>query len=218
MIPRPFGADPCPKQTSKVNKSIEEHTEPPFGTRNKKQSLEVVNGINRSEGDELTDDAAKNSFISLFLSHLERNSTSESIDDILNSNEHYLPKALDVACSSDHSKIASRQVEPRANNNNSKLAPTIIHTKRRSDDRSLAVPSSGYIAQDVPQTNSQEPLIHGDWLSHLLPSQPNAAIAKICAGVSCPANCRSCNHVADKSHQAAHAETGVPFLYDKMVS
>ncbi|XP_062199450.1 uncharacterized protein LOC133901928 isoform X2 [Phragmites australis] len=208
--------NPCPKQATKVNKGVAEHNEAPIGTGNKKQSLEFANGTKRSEGDELTDDASTNSFISLFLSHLERNNTPEPVDDILNSNAHYLPKALDVACSIDHSKVASRQIEKRANDNHSKLAPTIVQMKRRSDGISLSMASSGYNHQDVPHANSQESLIHGDCLSHMLPSQPNAGISKFCARGSCPANCMSCTHAGDKSHQVAPAEIGVPCFYDKM--
>ncbi|KAG8057737.1 hypothetical protein GUJ93_ZPchr0002g24613 [Zizania palustris] len=202
-----------PKQTTKTNKTVET-IEPPLGTGNWKRSLEVANGISHSEHDELTDDAAKNSLISLFLSHLERNSTSESIDDILNSNEHYLLKAPDVVYSSDHSKFANRQVGTRANNNQSKLPPAIIHTKRISDGRSLPVASNGYVPQDVLHANSQEPSINGDFLSHLLPSQPNAGISKISTGVPSAANCRCCNRVTDKSH-LAHAETKGPCFYDR---
>ncbi|XP_066160315.1 uncharacterized protein [Oryza sativa Japonica Group] len=213
--PKSLGADAYPKQTTKANKTIE-NIEPSFGTGNRKRSLDVSNGTSHSELNEITDDAAKNSFISLFLSHLERNSTSESIDDVLNSNEHYLLKAPDVAYSSDRLKTASTQVETRANDNQLKLAPAIIHTKRISDSRSLPVPvaSKGYVHQDVLHANSQEPLINGDCLPHLLPSQPNAGISKICAEVSSPVNCRCCNHVADKSH-LAHSETGAPCFYDR---
>lgn len=206
--------NPCPRQTTKVNKSIGEHTEPPLGTRTKKQSIEVANGINRSEGDELTDDRAKGSFISLFLSHLERN--SEAINDILKSNEHNRPKALDGAYSSNHSKIASGQVDLKANEKHSKLASTIIHTKRRSDGSSLSVAPSGHVSKVVPLANSQGPLIHSDCRSHFLPRQPNAGISQICARVSCPANCRSCNHISEISHEVEYAETGAPCLYDKM--
>ncbi|EEC85039.1 hypothetical protein OsI_32352 [Oryza sativa Indica Group] len=188
--PKSLGADAYPKQTTKANKTIE-NIEPSFGTGNRKRSLDVSNGTSHSELNEITDDAAKNSFISLFLSHLERNSTSESIDDVLNSNEHYLLKAPDVAYSSDRLKTASTQVETRANDNQLKLAPAIIHTKRISDSRSLPVPvaSKGYVHQDVLHANSQEPSINGDCLPHLLPSQPNAGISKICAEVSSPVNC-----------------------------
>uniref|UniRef100_A0A0D3H9X4 Histone-lysine N-methyltransferase n=1 Tax=Oryza barthii TaxID=65489 RepID=A0A0D3H9X4_9ORYZ len=202
-----------PKQTTKANKTIE-NIEPSFG--NRKRSLDVSNGTSHSELNEITDDAANNSFISLFLSHLERNSTSESIDDVLNSNEHYLLKAPDVAYSSDRLKTASTQVETRANDNQLKLAPTITHTKRISDSRSLPVPvaSKGYVHQDVLHANSQEPSIKGDCLPHLLPSQPNTGISKICAEVSSPVNCRCCDHVADKSH-LAHSETGAPCFYDR---
>ncbi|XP_062193896.1 uncharacterized protein LOC133897258 [Phragmites australis] len=208
--------NPCPKQAAKVTKSIAEHNEPPIGTGDKKQSLEVASGTKYSECDGLTDDASKNSFISLFLSHLERNSTHEPIDDILNNNEHYLSKALDVACSSDHSKNASRQIKTRANDNLSKLPLDIIHMKRRSEGISLSAASSGYNPQDAPHANSLEPLIRGDCLSHSLPSQPNAGISKICARVSYPASCMSYSHAGDESHQVAHAEIGVPCFYDKM--
>jgi hypothetical protein len=175
--------------------------------------------MKHSEGDELTDDTSKNSFISLFLSHLERNNTPEPIDDILNSNEHYLPKALDVACGSDHPESATRQIETRAaNDNHSKLTSAIDHMKRRSEGISLSAASSGYNPQDASHPKSQEHLIHGDSLSHLLPSQPNTGISKISARVSCHANCMSCTHVGNKSHQVAHGEIGIPCFYDKMVS
>ncbi|ONM23440.1 Histone-lysine N-methyltransferase ATX4 [Zea mays] len=213
----PINQNPSPKQATKISKSLSEHNEPSISTGNKKQPLEVVNGMKRSEGDELTDDTSKNSFISLFLSHLERNNTPEPIDDILNSNEHYLPKALDVACGSDHPESATRQIETRVpNDKHSKLASAIVHTKRRSEGISLSVASSGYNPQDASHANSQEHLIHGDSLSHLLPSQPNTGISKISARVSCHANCMSCIHVGNKSHQVAHGEIGVPCFYDKM--
>ncbi|KAF0905733.1 hypothetical protein E2562_008807 [Oryza meyeriana var. granulata] len=211
--PKLLGADAYPKQTTKANKTME-NIEPSFGTGNRKRSLEVANGTSHSELNEITDDGAKNSFISLFLSHLERSSTSESFDDVLNSTEHYLLKAPDVAYSSDHLKTASTQVETRVNDNQSKLAPTIVHTKRISDGRSLPVASKGYVHQDVLDANSQEPSINGDCLPHLLPSQPNAGISKICSGVPSPANCRCCNHVANKSH-LTHADTGAPCFYDR---
>ncbi|KAM0897919.1 hypothetical protein ACQ4PT_022246 [Festuca glaucescens] len=203
----------CPRQTIKVNKSIGEHTKLPLGTGINKQSIEVATGISRFEGGKLTDDATKNSFISVFLSHLERN--SEAIDDILNNSEHNLHKALDGACSSNHSKIASRQVEPRVNGNNSKLASTSIHTKRSSDGGSLSRAPSGYVSNVSPLANSQGPLVHSDCGSYELPRQPNAGISKICAGVLCPTNCGSCNHVGI-SHQIAHVETGAPCLHDKL--
>ncbi|KAL6844941.1 hypothetical protein ACP4OV_025600 [Aristida adscensionis] len=210
--------NPCPKQVTKVNKSITEHIEPPIGTGNKKQPIEVVNFRKHSEGEELTDDASKNSFISLFLSHLERNSTTEPGDDILNNNEHYLPKALDAACSSDHSKLASRQIDTRAaSDNHSKLAPAIIHMKRTSEGISLPAASSGYNTQDVPHANCHEPLVHGDSLSHLLPSQSNIEVSKLCTKMSYPSNCVSCSCMGNKSHQVAHAEIGFPYSYDKMV-
>ncbi|XP_040383333.1 uncharacterized protein LOC102721579 isoform X2 [Oryza brachyantha] len=202
-----------PKQTTNANKTIES-IDPSFSTGNRKRPLEVANGTSHSELNEVTVDTAKNSFISLFLSHLERNSTSESIDDVLNSNEHYLLKAPDVAYSSDHLKAASTQVETRANDNQLKLTPAIIHTKRISNGRSLPVASKGYVHQDVLHGNSQEPSLNGDCLPQLLPSQPNAGISKICTEVSSPVNCRCCNHVADKSH-LAHAETRAPCLYDR---
>ncbi|KAM0862463.1 hypothetical protein ACQ4PT_045233 [Festuca glaucescens] len=203
----------CPRQTIKVNKSIGEHTKLPLGTGINKQSIEVATGISRFEGGKLTDDATKNSFISVFLSHLERN--SEAIDDILNNSEHNLHKALDGACSSNHSKIASRQVEPRVNGNNSKLASTSIHTKRSSDGGSLSRAPSGYVSNVSPLANSQGPLVHSDCGSYELPRQPNAGISKICAGVLCPTNCGSCNHMGI-SHQTAHVETGAPCLHDKL--
>ncbi|VAI21003.1 unnamed protein product [Triticum turgidum subsp. durum] len=275
----------CPRQTVKVSKNMGEHNEPPVGRGTSEQSNGVANAINRSEGGKVTDAAAKNSFISIFLSHLERN--SEAIDDILKSSEHSLPKGLDGAYSSYHSKIASSQVEPRANDNRSKLASTSIHTERISDDRALSVAlsgsskvvplansqnslihsdcrshllprqpnagsskvcdgayssyhsksanrqveprasdnhsnlvstsihtkrisdgialsvaPSGYASKVVPLANSHEPLIHSDCQSHLLHSQPNAGSSKICAGVPCPANCRTGNHASDISHQA----------------
>ncbi|WVZ65826.1 hypothetical protein U9M48_015128 [Paspalum notatum var. saurae] len=208
--------DPCPKQATKVNKSLAEHNEPSISTGNKKQPLEAANGTKHSEGDEPTDDASKNSFISLFLSHLERNSAPEPIDDILNSNEHYFPKALDVACGSDHPKIASRQIETRVNDNHSWLAPSIIHMERRLEDISLSAASGGYNTQDASHANSLEHLFHGDYPSHLLPSQHNVGSSKVCARVSCPANCMSCSHVGNKSNQIAHGETGVHCFYDKM--
>ncbi|XP_066397696.1 uncharacterized protein [Miscanthus floridulus] len=213
----PINQNPCPKQATKINKSLSEHNEPSISTGNKKQPLEVVNGTKHSEGDELMDDTSKNSFISLFLSHLERNNTPEPIDDILNSNEHYLPKALDVACGSDHPESATRQIETRAaNDNHSKLTSAIDHMKRRSEGISLSVACSGYNPQDASHPKSQEHLIHGDSLSHLLPSQPNTGISKISARVSCHANCMSCTHVGNKSHQVAHGEIGIPCFYDKM--
>uniref|UniRef100_A0A0E0EUT3 Histone-lysine N-methyltransferase n=1 Tax=Oryza meridionalis TaxID=40149 RepID=A0A0E0EUT3_9ORYZ len=183
-----------PKQTTKANKTIE-NIEPSFG--NRKRSLEVSNGTSHSELNEITDDAAKNSFISLFLSHLERNSTSESIDDVLNSNEHYLLKAPDVAYSSDRLKTVSTQVETRANDNQLKLAPTIIHTKRISDSRSLPVPvaSKGYVHQDVLHANINLTLESPKFVQKFL--------------LQC------CNHVADKPH-LAHSETGAPCFYDRM--
>uniref|UniRef100_A0ACD5XVK8 Uncharacterized protein n=1 Tax=Avena sativa TaxID=4498 RepID=A0ACD5XVK8_AVESA len=205
--------NPRPRQPIKVNKSIGGHNEPPLGTGTNKQSIKVANGINRSEGGKLTDDAAKNSFISIFLSHLERN--SEAIDNILNSSEHNLPKASDGAYSPNHSKIASSQVETRANDDHSKLASTSIHAKRRSDGGSLSMAPSGYVSNISPLANSHGPLVHSDCRSYLLPRQPNAGISKVCAGVSCPAYCRSCNHVGI-SHQIAHAETGESCLHDKM--
>ncbi|KAJ1290773.1 hypothetical protein BS78_02G269600 [Paspalum vaginatum] len=208
--------NPCPKQATKVNNSLAEHNEPSISTGNKKQPLEAANGTKHSEGDEPTDDTSKNSFISLFLSHLERNSAPEPIDDILNSNEHYFPKALDVACGSDHPKIASRQIETRVNDNHSWLAPPIIHMERRLEDISLSAASNGYNTQDASHANSLEHLFHGDYPSHLLPSQPNVGTSKVCARVSCPANCMSCSHVGNKSNQIAHGETGVRCFYDKM--
>jgi hypothetical protein len=153
----------------------------------------------------------------LFLSHLERNNTPEPIDDILNSSEHYHPKTLDVACGSDHPKNASRHIETRVNDNHPKLASAIIHMKRRSEGNSLSASNSGYNPQDASHANSQEHLIHGDCPSHLLPNQPNAGISN-CARVSCPANCMSCAHMGNKSHQVAHGEIGVPCFYDKVVS
>ncbi|KAL6601411.1 hypothetical protein ACP70R_044631 [Stipagrostis hirtigluma subsp. patula] len=206
--------NPCPKQTTKVNKGITKQNEPTIGTGNKKQSLDVANGRKYSEGDELKDDASKNSFITLFLSHLERNSTPEPIDDILNGNEHYLPKALDVGCSSDHSKIASRQIDARTNDNYSKLDPSIIHMKERSEGISLSAASNGYNNQDLLHANSQEPLTHGNYSSHLLPSQPSDGISKICMR-GCPAHCRSCSRISNESHQVSHAETGFRYFYDK---
>uniref|UniRef100_A0A0E0M4E6 Histone-lysine N-methyltransferase n=1 Tax=Oryza punctata TaxID=4537 RepID=A0A0E0M4E6_ORYPU len=184
-----------PKQTTKANKTIE-NIEPSFGTGNRKRSLEVSNGTSHSELNEITDDAAKNSFISLFLSHLERNSTSESIDDVLNSNEHYLLKAPDVAYSSDRLKTASTQVETRANDNQLKLAPTIIHTKRILDSRSLPVPvaSKGFVHQDVLHANINPMLESPKFVQKFL--------------LQC------CNHVADKPH-LAHSETGAPCFYDR---
>ena len=216
----PFAADPYPRQINKVNKSIGESTEATLGTGTNKQSIEVPNGTisngtSRSEGGKLTDDAAKNSFISVFLSHLERN--SEAIDDILNKSDHNLPKALDGAYSSNHSQIASKQVEPRANGNHSKLVSTSIHTERRSDGGSLSVAPTGHVSNVSPLANSQGPLVHSECRQYLLPRQPHAGISKICARVSCPENCRSCNHVGN-SNQTAHGETGAPCRYDKMVS
>ncbi|CAM0953007.1 unnamed protein product [Alopecurus aequalis] len=205
--------NPFPRQTIKVNKSIGEHTEPPLGTGTNKQSIKVANGINGSEGGKLADDSTKNPFISLFLSHLERN--SEAIDSILNSSEHNLPKASDGAYSSSHSKIASRQFEPRANDNHSKLASTSIHAERRSDGRSFSMKPSGYVSNVSPLADSQEPLVHSDCQLNLLPRQSNAGICKFSARVSCPENCRSCNHVGI-SNQIAHAETGAPCRCDKM--
>ncbi|PUZ71914.1 hypothetical protein GQ55_2G351500 [Panicum hallii var. hallii] len=207
--------NPYPKQATKINSNLAEHNEASISTGNKKQPLEVANGTKHSEGGERTDDTSKNSFISLFLSHLERNSTPEPIDDILNSNEHYHPKNPDVACGSDHPKIASRQIETRVNDYHPKLPPTIIHMNRRSEGISLSGAYSGDNPQDTFHANSQEHLIHGDCPPRLLPNQPNAGISKNCARVSCPANCMSCTHVANKSHQVAHGEIGVPF-YDKM--
>ncbi|CAN6218692.1 unnamed protein product [Urochloa humidicola] len=208
--------NPCPKQATKINTNVAEKNEPSISTGNKKQLFEVANATKHSEGGEVTDDTSKNSFISLFLSHLERNSTPEPIDDILNSNEHYHPKALDVACGSDHPKITSRQIETRINDNHPKLAPTIIDMKRSSEGVSLSAAYSGYNAQDASHANSQEILIHGDCPSHLLPNQPNAGISKNYARVSCPANCMNCTHMGNNSHQVAHGETGVPCFYDKM--
>lgn len=88
--------------------------------------------------------------------------------------------------------------------------------KKRSEGISLSAASSGYNPQDA--SHCQEHLIHGDSPSHLLPSQPNTGISKISARVSCHANCMSCTHVGNKSHQVAHGEIGVPCIYDKMVS
>ncbi|XP_044984443.1 uncharacterized protein LOC123451943 isoform X1 [Hordeum vulgare subsp. vulgare] len=167
----------CPRQTVKVSKNIGEHTEPPFGRGTSEQSNGVANAINRSEGGKVTDDAAKNSFISIFLSHLERN--SEAIDDILKSSEHSLPKGLDGAYSSYLSKIASRQVEPRANENYSKLASTSIHTNRISDDRALSVALTGS-SEVAPLANNQDALIHSDCRPHLLHRQTNAGGSKVC--------------------------------------
>ena len=132
-MPWSCGTDPYPKQATKINNNLAEHNETSISTGNKKQPLEVANGTKHSEGGERTDDTSKNSFISLFLSHLERNSTPEPIDDILNSNEHYHSKAPDVACGSDHPKIASRQIDTRVNDYHPKLSPTIIHMSRRSE-------------------------------------------------------------------------------------
>ncbi|CAL5082799.1 unnamed protein product [Urochloa decumbens] len=213
---KPFiNQNPCPKQAIKINNIVAENNEPSISAGNKKQPPEVANATKHSEGGEVTDDTSKNSFISLFLSHLERNSTPEPVDDILNSNEHYHPNALNVACGSDHAKITSRQIETRINDNHSKLTPTITDMKRRSEGVSLSVAYSGYNPQDVSHANSQENLIHGDYPSHLLPNQPNAGISKSCARVSCPANCMNCTHMG-KSHQVTLGEIGVPCFYDKM--
>ena len=105
-----------------------------------------------------------------------------------------------------------------ANDNHSKLTSAIVHMKRRSEGISLSAASSGYNPQDASHAKSQEHLIHGDSLSHLLPSQPNTGISKNSARVSCHANCMSCTHVGNKSHQVAHGEIEVPCFYDKMVS
>ncbi|KAG2636742.1 hypothetical protein PVAP13_2NG470100 [Panicum virgatum] len=217
QVHRPLvNQNPYPKQATKINNNLAEHNETSISTGNKKQPLEVANGTKHSEGGERTDDTSKNSFISLFLSHLERNSTPEPIDDILNSNEHYHSKAPDVACGSDHPKIASRQIDTRVNDYHPKLSPTIFHMSRRSEGISLSGAYSGDNPQDASHANSQEHLIHGDCPSHLLPNQPNAGISKNCARDSCPANCMSCTHVGNKSHQVSHGDIGVPCFYDKM--
>lgn len=195
-----------------------QHNEPSISTGCKKQPLETANGTKHSEGGELTEDTSKNSFISLFLSHLERNTTPEPIDDILNSNEHYHRKALDVACGSDHSNITSRQIETRVNDNHPKLASASFDMKGRSEGISHSAAYSGYNPQDPSHAYGQDHLVHGVCPSHLVPNQSNTGILKSCARVSCPTNCMSCTHVGNKSHQIAHGETGVPCFYDKMVS
>ncbi|KAF8759291.1 hypothetical protein HU200_010329 [Digitaria exilis] len=210
------GSDPCPKQATKINSDLAQHNEPFISTGRKKQPPETANETKYSEGGELTDDTSKNSFISLFLSHLERNSTPEPIDDILNSNEHYHHKALDVACGSDHSNVTSRQIETRVNDNHPKLAPASFHMEGRSEGISYSAAYSGCDPQDPSHAYGQDHLIHGVCQSHLVPNQPNTGILKSCARVSCPTNCMSCTHVGNKSHQIAHGETGVPCFYDKM--
>lgn len=216
LTPWSFAADPCPKQTTKVSRSIANNDELPFFNGNQEQSHEVAYSTKHSESAILTDGTPNNSFISLFLSHLERNSAPEPIDDILNSNEHCVPKALDGAYSSDRPKIASEQTGSKYNDNNSKLRPSVIHTKGRPESISLSAASSGYNHQELPNANSQEPLIYGDCRSHLVPSQPDTGISKICE-VSCPTSCRCCTHLGDNSHQMKHAEIGVPNFCDIMV-
>ncbi|KAM3259735.1 hypothetical protein ACQJBY_051173 [Aegilops geniculata] len=205
----------CPRQTVKVSKNIGEHNEPPVGRGTSEQSNGVANAINRSEGGKVTDAAAKNSFISIFLSHLERN--SEAIDDILKSSEHSLPKGLDGSYSSYHSKFASRQVEPRANDNRSKLASTSIHTERISDDRALSVALSGS-SKVVPLANSQNSLIHSDCRSHLLPRQPNAGSSKVCDGAYSSYHSKSANRQVEPRANDNHSNLVSTSIHTKMIS
>ncbi|VAI35841.1 unnamed protein product [Triticum turgidum subsp. durum] len=205
----------CPRQTVKVSKNIGEHNGPPVGRGTSEQSNGVANAINRSEGGKVTDAAAKNSFISIFLSHLERN--SEAIDDILKSSEHSLPRGLDGAYSSYHSKIASRQVEPRANDNPSKLASTSIHTERISDDRALSVALSGS-SKVVPLANSQNSLIHSDCRSHLLPRQPNAGSSKVCDGAYSSYHSKSANRQVEPRANDNHSNSVSTSIHTKRIS
>ncbi|XP_044398740.1 uncharacterized protein [Triticum aestivum] len=205
----------CPRQTVKVSKNIGEHYEPPIGRGTSEQSNGVASAINRSEGGKVTDAAAKNSFISIFLSHLERN--SEAIDDILKSSEHSLPKGLDGAYSSYHSKFASRQVEPRANDNRSKLASTSIHTERISDDRALSVALSGS-SKVVPLANSQNSLIHSDCRSHLLPRQPNAGSSKVCDGAYSSYHSKSANRQVEPRANDNHSNLVSTSIHTKRIS
>ncbi|XP_044390126.1 uncharacterized protein [Triticum aestivum] len=205
----------CPRQTVKVSKNIGEHNGPPVGRGTSEQSNGVANAINRSEGGKVTDASAKNSFISIFLSHLERN--SEAIDDILKSSEHSLPRGLDGAYSSYHSKIASRQVEPRANDNPSKLASTSIHTERISYDRALSVALSGS-SKVVPLANSQNSLIHSDCRSHLLPRQPNAGSSKVCDGAYSSYYSKSANRQVEPRANDNHSNSVSTSIHTKMIS
>jgi hypothetical protein len=110
----------------------------------------------------------------------------------------------------------SGHIKTRDSDNHSKLAPSMIHMKGKTDIVSLSGASGGCIPQELPHANSQEHLMYGNCQPHLLPSQPVNGICKI-REVSCPTNCRSCTHVGDKSYQIAHADTEVPCFYDKMV-
>ncbi|WOL13521.1 hypothetical protein Cni_G22291 [Canna indica] len=53
------------------------------------QTAKTVNAVNHSEPEHLPHDANKNPLISLFLSHLEGNSTSLSLDNLFNTNDHF---------------------------------------------------------------------------------------------------------------------------------
>lgn len=57
--------------------------------------VETSNAIYHSGSKELTGDATKNSLISLFLSHLEGNNISHSVDNITNNSEHFLSRLFD---------------------------------------------------------------------------------------------------------------------------
>nr|CAD1831884.1 unnamed protein product [Ananas comosus var. bracteatus] len=86
----------CPKETTRSRQNTDElPTETSFSTRRHMQHpLGMANFVNSSETEELNTDSTKNSLISLFLSHLERNNTSQAADDILTGSEHFPPRLL----------------------------------------------------------------------------------------------------------------------------
>lgn len=85
-----------PKETTRSRQNTDElPTETSFSTRRHMQHpLGMANFVNSSYTEELNTDSTKNSLISLFLSHLERNNTSQAADDILTSSEHFPPRLL----------------------------------------------------------------------------------------------------------------------------
>ncbi|KAG1327089.1 hypothetical protein COCNU_01G010230 [Cocos nucifera] len=86
-----------PRETKTPRRNLH-HTPSEVSSSNRhhpQHAVETTNAINRSESKELMGDATKNSMISLFLSHLEGNNTSQSVDNIANNSEHFLSRLLD---------------------------------------------------------------------------------------------------------------------------
>ncbi|XP_019704141.1 uncharacterized protein [Elaeis guineensis] len=185
-------------------------------------AVETTNAINRSESKDLMGDATKNSMISLFLSHLEGNNTSQCVDNIANNSEHFLSRLLDgdsvsVKCNlsdsltdiadgirkgsdayqSDLFKNVDKELE--VVDNCMVKSSYLVQNKPMADTRFPALAGSGHHPYSSSREDDRQSSLYLSQLPAKMQPAPDARNSNQCAKVSSFASRDHCDHAFHRS-------------------